>query len=41
MRNSGNLDSLINTTSDSKEFGFRKCDANGMMKSFLTEIVYK
>jgi len=35
MRDPGNLDSLINTTSDSKEFGFIKGDGNSMIKSFF------
>jgi len=38
MRDPGNLDSLINTTSDSKEFGFIKGDANSMIKSFFDMI---
>ena len=38
IRDPGNLDSLINTISDSKEFGFIKGDANSMIKSFFDMI---
>ena len=32
------FDSLINTTSDSKEFRLRRDDANSMIQSFLDRI---